>query len=194
MGTASPEQFLHDIRHPPPQVHTPVAIRTVLDDLCNANIPIDTPDGNINQGEGILGEPVTTKARKPAVTNPTLRTVPEKYRYVTTVRDERKRICTAGDGNCFFASIAYLLSKHLPQLRRNLRHMEIRKRMYAETVQFRLDNPYTNPCEFVCEQFLDNLRNQNEMIISHVIGTAALLLEHYGTSAFQTNPAPQAPQ
>ena len=57
----SPEQFLHDIRHSPPQVHTPVAIRTILYYLCIANTPLDTPAGNFSMGEGILGEPDLTK-------------------------------------------------------------------------------------------------------------------------------------
>ena len=54
--------------------------------------------------------------------------------------------------------------------------------------------PFINPYEFIPERFLDNQRNQNEMIESHVIDTAALLLEHYDTGAFQANPAPQVPQ
>ena len=54
--------------------------------------------------------------------------------------------------------------------------------------------PISNPYELVRERFLNNLRNPNEMIINHVIDTAALLLEHYGTNAFQTNPTPNAPQ
>ena len=50
----SPEQFLQDIWHPPPQVHSPIVKRTTLNDLCMANIPGESPQELLDPGEGII--------------------------------------------------------------------------------------------------------------------------------------------
>ena len=52
-----------------------------------------------------------------------------------------ERIWTAADGNCFYASITYILQRQLPQLFGDLTHQEVRRRMYEETETYRLSNP-----------------------------------------------------
>ena len=75
------------------------------------------------------------------VVTPTPLTTPEKYKYVDTERGRRERMWTAAEGNCFYPSIAYLLTMQFPQLHNELTHVEVRRRMHEETVKYRLDNP-----------------------------------------------------